>query len=387
MAPRRAAFFFFVETAIGWNALLPIIMGLPQRTDLAQSIIAVSCPVTVDYESWRFTSKASQNVFRGLYAPIDKAMALPWDIFVVSMWSQFANLSPHQHIVSVPHGSGFGNGAYTLEMYARSTLYCGLSPAEAGYIADQTGAPPPADRFIATGTPRNDRFAAFLAAPMAARAEKKNQLKENLGLARDKPLLLVTSHWTPDGILRTFGGGILDALAPLAGSCEIVQISHPNIWDDLQYDTWDPNTERPGQEGFSSAWIRAALDARHAAGKAKVFYDLESPELLMAADLLIGDYSSIVIEFSMFDRPILLYDVPERFFDSNVHDLYVGASLCFRRADDVERLARYALSNPSHQRDGRRRLSAHFNYNIGGATDAIVDVIAGLPVGKPPESD
>jgi hypothetical protein len=194
--------------------------------------------------------------------------------------------------------------------------------------------------------------------------------------------VLVSSHWTPGGILRTFGGGILDALVPLAGECEIVQISHPNLWNDPQFDIYDPKTQRPSQKGFSSAWIRDALDHRHQTGKVKVFYNLESPDLLMAADLLIGDYSSIVIEFSMFDRPILFYDVPERFFNRRTYDLYAAACIPFRRADYVERLVRHALNNPSKKSAGRQRLSAHFNYNIGGATEAVVNAIAGLSVEK-----
>ena len=225
-----------------------------------------------------------------------------------------------------------------LQKYARSTLYCGFSPAEAEYIARHTGEPPPANRFIATGAPRNDRFAPFLGASPAERSEEQRRLKKKLGRAPDKPLVLVSSHWTPAGILRTFGAGILNALAPLAGECEIVQISHPNLWEDPQFDTYDPKTKRPSQEGFSSAWIRDALDARHQAGKARVFYDLESPELLMAADLLIGDHSSIVIEFAMFDRPILFYDVPDRFFERRTYELYAGGRARFRRADRVAAL-------------------------------------------------
>ena len=61
-------------------------------------------------------------------------------------------------------GVSFGNHPYSLQMYASSTLYCGLSPAEADYIAEQTGERPPPGRFVATGAPRNDRLAPFLAA-------------------------------------------------------------------------------------------------------------------------------------------------------------------------------------------------------------------------------
>ena len=376
---------FFAENAQSWNSLLPVARRLRQRADVVLSTLAVSCPVAEDYQKWPYTSKASEDTFRDLYVPIDEARVLPWDIFVLTHLPPFASILPVHHRVAVPHGSGFGNSSYSLLTYSHSTLHCGRSPAEAAYIAQQTGQPTPANRFIPTGNPRNDRFASFLGAPLAVRSEEQRRLKASLGLASDKPLVLVSSHWTPDGILRTFGGGILDALAPLAGSCEIVQISHPVLWTDPPYDTYDPKTQRPSQQGFSSKWIRESLSARHKTGNVKVFYELESPDLLMAADLLIGDYSSIVIEFSMFDRPILFYDVPERFFDRGVYNLYAEASFPFRRADDVARLVRHALSNPSDKEGGRQRLSATFNYNIGSATEAIVNALAGLLVATPPE--
>ena len=206
----------------------------------------------------------------------------------------------------------------------------------------------------------------------------KRRIKSKFGLTGGKPLMLVGSHWTPGGILRAFGGGILDALTPLAGECEIAQISHPNLWEDLPYDTWHPTNRWPSQKEFSSAWICAAPDARQNAGIVKVTDDLESTDLLMAADLYIGDYSSNVIEFSNFDWPILYYGARERFFDSKIYDLYAGASTPFHSADYIARLARLALGNPEINQAGRQRLRRHFNYNIGGATKAVVEAISGL---------
>ena len=178
---------FATENALGWNALLPIFIRLRQRTDITLSSIAVSYTVADAYKSWRFKSKESENIFRDLYVPADDVEVLAWDIFVVSHSLRIIDISPHQHIVSVPHGAGFGSGSYSLEKYSQSTLYCGFSPEEAGYIADHTGEPPPANRFIATGAPRNDRFAPFLGAPLAERTEKKRRLKSKA--------LRQTSHW------------------------------------------------------------------------------------------------------------------------------------------------------------------------------------------------
>ena len=173
-----------------------------------------------------FHSAASERLFRELYAPADDAM-VP-DIFVVSMKSPLVGLTPAQPVVCVHRGVG-----YSL-----------LSPAEADYNAEQTGERPPPGRFVATGAPHNDRLAPFLAAtPECARTdEAPDQIH---GLTGGKPLVLVGSHWTPGGILRAFGGSILDALAPLAGECEMAQISHPNLWEDLPYDTWHPTNRWP----------------------------------------------------------------------------------------------------------------------------------------------
>jgi len=154
----------FAESTISWNALLPVVMGLRQRAGLQRAKIGVSRPADKDHVEWYFISAASARLFRELYVPADDAMVPSWDIFVVSMKSPFVDLTPAQHVVCVHHGVGFGNHPYSLQMYASSTLYCGLSPAEADYIAEQTGERPPPGRFVATGAPRNDRLAPFLAA-------------------------------------------------------------------------------------------------------------------------------------------------------------------------------------------------------------------------------
>ena len=132
------------------------------------------------------------------------------------------------------------------------------------------------------------------------------------------------------------------------------------------------NTQSQHGDGY------AELDARQNAGIVQVIDDLESTDLLTAADLYIGDYSSNVIEFSNFDRPILFYDAQERFFDSKIYDLYAGASTPFHSADYIARLARLALGNLEINQAGRQRLCRHFNYNIGGATKAVVEAISGL---------
>ena len=143
---RARRILFFAENAQGWASLAPVALRLAERTDLAPSVMAVSCPAAEGHESWRFTSPQSEKIFRDLYIAIADARLLWWDIFTVSHASPFTDLLPSQHVVAVSHGSGFGNAAYSLEMYARGTLYCGLSPAEANYIEDQTGKRPPAIR-------------------------------------------------------------------------------------------------------------------------------------------------------------------------------------------------------------------------------------------------
>ncbi len=132
---RARRILFFAENAQGWASLAPVALRLGRRTDLAPSIIAVSCPATEDHESWRFTAPESEKIFRDLYIAIADAQLLWWDIFVVSHASPFIDPSPSQHIVAVCHGSGFGTSAYSLMHYSGSTLFCGKSPAEADFIA------------------------------------------------------------------------------------------------------------------------------------------------------------------------------------------------------------------------------------------------------------
>ncbi len=71
---------FFAENAQGWNSLAALAMRFGQRADTAASIMAASCPVRADHESWRFASPASEELFRSLYITVVAIETRRWDI-------------------------------------------------------------------------------------------------------------------------------------------------------------------------------------------------------------------------------------------------------------------------------------------------------------------
>jgi hypothetical protein len=123
--PARRRILFFAENAQSWNTMLPIVMNLRQRPPHG-----VDCPCGMlhgDGQSWRvvFLSKASAEIIRQHFVPGEEVGVQTGDIFIVTHIPRFADNLPQLHVVSLPHGSGFGNsGPYSLKRYSQSTLHC-----------------------------------------------------------------------------------------------------------------------------------------------------------------------------------------------------------------------------------------------------------------------
>jgi len=123
--PARRRILFFAENAQSWNTMLPIVMNLRQRPDMAEIALAVCCMATANHRAWHFSSKASAEILCQHFVPGEEVGVQTGDIFIVTHVPRFADDLPQLHVVSLPHGSGFGNsGPYSLKRYSQSALHC-----------------------------------------------------------------------------------------------------------------------------------------------------------------------------------------------------------------------------------------------------------------------
>lgn len=125
-------------------------------------------------------------------------------------------------------------------------------------------------------------------------SEKKFSLPQSLKFDNSKPVLLYAPSWSKDYRQFSIDFDILDALAAQE-ICNVIIRPHPNL---LVPEKCNGIDWRKIIDNIMLSNKRIALHA----GRGTSIYDI-----LGCTDILLGDISSIVYEFLVFDRPIILY--------------------------------------------------------------------------------
>lgn len=114
---------------------------------------------------------------------------------------------------------------------------------------------------------------------------------------------------------------------------------------------------------------------------------------LHAADLLLTDASSVAVEYTLMDRPIVFIDVPKLFnklkkrapaLDLETYGRKIGTVV--KRPDELASVIADSLANPDRGSELRRSMANHVFHTPGKATDNVAGVVlnaAGLAPGIP----
>ncbi len=210
----------------------------------------------------------------------------------------------------------------------------------------------PEVRVLPLGHPRIDRF---FDATWRARARKATL--EAFPMARGRRVILFAPTWRQSGASRIYDLSVLDyaGLYELCVEIDAVFIIrlHPTVTHPVD--------------------IPAEFGDRIVNGTTTV---MDAPELLCATDLLITDYSSIILEFCLLGGPMLFFapDLDEYRADRDVYmpyEEFVPGRIvqtfhalvdAIRREDyQVEKVQPFAASQFTHQ--------------DGGATDRVIELI------------
>lgn len=125
----------------------------------------------------------------------------------------------------------------------------------------------------------------------------------------------------------------------------------------------------------------AEIEARHRGGRVRVVREHDVVPVLLAADVLLSDLSSVANEFLLRDAPVLYLETPQheaklrssaqrRFGDADEasFEWMREAGDVVRAADAVVPAVERALSDPSRRSAQRRERAALLFYNPGSAT-------------------
>ena len=209
------------------------------------------------------------------------------------------------------------------------------------------------------------------------------QVLSELGLDASRKTVLYAPAWDPGGSLRSFGDHVIEQLLGLDDANVIVKlhpVSHtPPSSPSYEFYTGGINWVERFRKYESNPRFR------HVA-------DFQVDPLLVAADLLVTDFSSVALEFVGLDKPIIYLDYPEYFEKTlklpgyETDPDYVKTNpranagrhvgVVVERVDGLASAAREALANPSLNSAKRRELAGMLLYNPGrGAQAAALEIL------------
>ena len=254
--------------------------------------------------------------------------------------------------VYAPHGAGMKSSYATGAMIAHfgAAFVVGKRREEAqlsNRVSDT--------KFIKTGF--------VIAETPTPSAFRMAEMREQLGLRRDLPVVLYAPSWSSNLELILFSEEILKVLASQPYWNVIVR-PHPNLLvpELCGGVRWIEIIGKYCRPGFSLA--------DDPCEPAQSFMHL--------SDAIVGDFSSILFEFLFFDRPIVVH-VAHRavnyFGGQDALEEIGPAATCFEDVTDVVSTIEVALSQKEHLSPARRALLNERYFNVGTATATAVDFI------------
>lgn len=283
--------------------------------------------------------------------PIERARQEDFDVVVCAHLSDTLFPRSTRRSVQIFHGVSFKNlairdkalrfdylclpGRYHAEIYRRT-----------GLVREN------AARCLITGFPKTD---ALVSGP-----DPRDELLRRLGLDPSRETLLFAPTGDKDNALETMGAELVRAvIADGRWNLMVKPHDHPKRHVD-----WF--SELSSLEGERMRLVR----------------DLDVIPYLRAADVLLTDASSVAVEYTLLDRPIVFLDVPELFervrkrapnLDLDTYGRRIGriAQSPVHAIDTISEL----LARPGVERDVRRAMARHIFHEPGRAVERVAAVV------------
>lgn len=325
----------------------------------------------------RMPTDGREAVFADREISPSEAARRRWDV-VVTADNRRGEQVPAGFRVRIPHGGVYGLNGYSIVSRSRCDLFVATSTGHREFLERHRDASRTATPIAVGGHPRLDRL-------WRGRRERADVLRE-LGLDPARETVAVTSHWTRGSNLRRFGASLPAAILASLPDANVLQTGHENLWQRVRYDIEDPRATLLGRafRRVQRALLPFDYDALFrdlgALAESHPRFRLLPPErtfdVLAAADVLVSDTSSVTMEFTLFDRPIVLRLPPElRPFDPEVAAAYRAASLPFQELPELGSALVTALATPHDRRSERTALRDLCLEHGGTSGRRIVDLL------------
>lgn len=339
-----------------------------------------ACRGREEVEPWFTRGEAAGAPLPSLAAreiSIAEASGGRWDA-VLATDNQRDERVPPGYRVRIPHGAAYGLHGYGIVSLPLSDLFVAVSEAHRAFLERHRPLARATTEIAVGGHPRLDR--------LWRERRGREEVLEGLGLDPGRPTVAITSHWTPDGNLRRLGAALARTVLAALPEANVLQTGHPNLWKRVRYDIGDPRAglgtrlaRRLRRELFPFDYdtLFGELGAiAEQNGRFRLLEPERTFEALAAADVLVSDLSSVTVEFTLFDRPIVLFERPGFHpWDPALAAAYRGASHLFHGLEGVGPALVEGLGAPAARRAGRAALRDLCLAHLGHAGERIVSLV------------
>ncbi len=283
--------------------------------------------------------------------PIEQARTEDYDVLVCAHLSDRLFPRSAHRKVQIYHGVSFKNlsvrekalrydflclpGRYHAELYRRDGL---VRPDESTCLI--------------TGFPKTD--------PLAGPSLDRDAVLREAGLDPCRPTILFAPTGEKHNALEAMGEEVIRAIAG-NGSWNLLVKPHDHPKNRID-------------------WFERL--AAFEKGAVRLVRDLDVIPYLHAADVLLTDASSVAVEYTLLDRPIVFLDVPKLFdrirkrapaLDLDTYGRKIGAVV--KSPEDLVDALADGLAHPHREQEIRRRMAAHVFHAPGSAAQRVADVV------------
>lgn len=290
-------------------------------------------------------------VDRARVVPFEQARDQAFDVLVCSHLSDALFPRSMGRSVQIFHGVSFKNLAVR-EKALRFDMLC-LPGAYHGELYRKQGfVRPGGSQCLLTGLAKVD--------PLAHPAQDRAAVLGALSVDPRLPTILFAPTGEKHNALETMGEEVIRALAA-SGAWNVLVKPHDHPKKKID-------------------WFRelAGLESE----RVRLVRDRDVIPYLRSADLLVTDASSVAVEYTLLDRPIVFLDVPKLFrkleerapmLDLDTYGRRIGA-IAGTPEQAVEAVAA-GLRQPTRESALRRAMARHVFHRPGGATERVAGVI------------
>lgn len=264
--------------------------------------------------------------------------------------------------VQVFHGVSLKNRAVHKKALAYDKLFLAGEYMK-GKFVETWGLVEDDPRFEIVGMPKVD--------PMVNGSLDREEIKKGLGIDNHLPTVIYapTRPSITSSSLQMVGEQIINTIAEM-------EVNFLIKLHDRAYKQWRRKSED---------WKQKLT--RFERSNVRLIEDYDIIPYLFISDLLVSDISSVINEFCLVDRPIVLYDVPRliRFHKrkelarglqtSDLENWGRDVGVIVNDMDGLRNAIQHGLEHPDEKSEVRKAFTQRFFYKPGTATDRAVEKI------------